>query len=129
MKIQSSKMTTMSYMKRMENEEAKEHNLSHLILDEDELKNNKAKFVVRNEGGYIRKYVVKANGDKILVMETKQEEKPDGTIEKESGDLVDMARDQLMRQLEQSANPQIGEREIKATWEKESGITKYRTGI
>lgn len=129
MKIQSSKMTTMSYMKRMKNEEAKEHNLSHLILDEEELKNNKAKFVVRNEGGYIRKYVVKANGDKILVMETKQEKNPDGTIENESGDLVDMARDQLMRQLEQSANPQIGEREIKATWEKESGITKYRTGI
>lgn len=129
MKIQSSKMTTMSYMKRMKNEETKEHNLSHLILDEEELKNNKAKFVVRNEGGYIRKYVVKANGDKILVMETKQEENPDGTIENESGDLVDMARDQLMRQLEQSANPQIGEREIKATWEKESGITKYRTGI
>lgn len=129
MKIQSTNTATMSYIKTLKNEEAKEQNLSHLMLDEDELKNNKPKFVVRNEGGYIRKYVVKANGDEVLVMETKQKENPDGTVENESGNLVDMAHVKLMKQLELSSNPQKHERETKATWEKESGITKYKTGI
>lgn len=119
----------MGYIKTLKNKEAKEQNLSHLMLDEDELQNNKPKFVVRNEGGYIRKYVVKANGDEILVMETKQKENPDGTVENESGNLVDIAHDKLMKQLELSSNPQMRERETKATWEKESGITKYKTGI
>lgn len=127
-KIQSSNTATMGYIKTMKNEEAKEQNLLHLMLDE-ELKNNKPKFVVRNEGGYIRKYVVKANGDEVLVMETKQKENPDGTVENESGNLVDMAHDKLMKQLELSYNPQNHERETKATWEKESGITKYKAGF
>lgn len=129
MKIQSSNIATMGYIKMLKNEEAQEQSLSHLMLDEDELKNNKPKFVVRNEGGYIRKYVVKANGDEILVMETKQQGNPDGTGENELGNLIDMAHDKLMKQLELSSNPQMREREMKATWEKESGITKYRTGI
>ncbi|MGG0670068.1 hypothetical protein [Sporosarcina koreensis] len=129
MKIQSSNVAAMGYIKTLKNKEAKEQNLSHLMLDEDELQNNKPKFVVRNEGGYIRKYVVKANGDEILVMETKQKENPDGTVENESGNLVDIAHDKLMKQLELSSNPQMRERETKATWEKESGITKYKTGI
>lgn len=126
-KIQSTNTSTLGYIKMLKNEEAKEQNLSHLMLDE--LKNNKPKFVVRNEGGYIRKYVVKANGDEILVMETKQKKNSDGTVDKESGNLVDMAHDKMMKQLELSSNPQMRERETKATWEKESGITKYKTGI
>lgn len=129
MKVQSSNTATMGYIKTPKSEEAEEQNLSHLMLDEDELKDNKAKFVVRNEGGYIRKYVVKANGDVILVMETKQQENPDGTVENESGNLVDMAHDKLMKQLELLSDPQKLEKETKATWEKDSGITKYKTGI
>ena len=127
MRIQSTNTATMGYIKLLKNEEAKAQNISHLMLDEDELKNNKPKFVVRNEGGYIRKYVVKASGDEILIMETKQKENPDGTVENESGNLVDMAHDKLMKQLELSSDPQ--KRETKATWERESGITKYKTGI
>ncbi|WP_342505033.1 hypothetical protein [Sporosarcina sp. FSL K6-2383] len=128
MNIQFTSVATMGYVNTLKNEEAKEQNLSHLMLDE-ELKNNKPKFVVRNEGGYIRKYVVKANGDEIMIMETKQKENLDGTVENESGNLVDMSHDKLMKQLELSSDPQKQERQAKATWEKASGITKYRTGI
>ena len=67
MRIQSTNTATMGYIKLLKNEEAKAQNISHLMLDEDELKNNKPKFVVRNEGGYIRKYVVKANGDDFFL--------------------------------------------------------------
>ena len=129
MRIQSRNTVTMGYIKTLKNEEVKEHNLSHLMLDEDELKNNKPRFEIRNEGGYIRKYIVKANGDKILIMETKQKGNPNGTVENESGDLVDMAHDMLMRQLELSSDPQKQENQTIAVWKKESGITKYKTGI
>lgn len=39
----------------------------------------------------------------------KQKENPDGTMENESGNLVDMSHDKLMKQLEQSSNPQMRE--------------------
>lgn len=129
MKVQSTNATTMGYVKTLKNEEAEEQNLSHLMLDEEDKKNGKPRFEVRNEGGYIRKYVVKANGDKILIMETKQKENPDGSVENESGDLVDMAHDMLMKQLELISDPQMQEKKAIAAWEKESGITKYKTGI
>ena len=129
MEIQTTNTATMGYVKTLKNEEAEERNLSHLMLDEEDKKNGKPRFEVRNEGGYIRKYVVKANGDKILIMETKQKETPDGTVKNESGDLVDMAHDMLMKQFELLAHPQKQEKKAIAAWEKESGITKYKTGI
>jgi len=119
----------MGYVKTLKNEEAKEQNLSHLMLDKDELKNNKARFEIRNEGGYIRKYIAKANGDKILIMETKQTQAQEGMQSNETGDLIDIAHDMLMRQLEKSSDPLQQEKQSMAAWEKESGITKYKTGI
>lgn len=129
MRIQSTNTVTMGYIKKLKNEEAKEHNLSHLMLDEDALKNNKPRFEVRNEGGYIRKYVVKANGDKILIMETKQTLPQEGMQSNETGDLIDIAHDMLMKQLEKSSDPLQQEKKTMAVWKKESGITKYKTGI
>lgn len=40
-----------------------------------------------------------------------------------------MAHDMLMKQLELSAGPQMQGKKTVAAWEKESGITKYKTGI
>lgn len=114
-------------LKTLKNEEAKGQNLSHLMLDE--LKNNKPRFEIRNEGGYIRKYVVKVNGDRILIMETKQTKAQDGMQSNETGDLIDIAHDMLMKQLEKSADPLQQEKKPMAAWKKESGITKYKTGI
>ncbi|MEK5038494.1 hypothetical protein [Sporosarcina sp. FSL K6-3457] len=129
MRIQSTNPVTMGYVKTLKNEETKEQNLAHLMLDEDELKNNKPRFEVRNEGGYIRKYVVKANGDKILIMETKQTEAQEGMQSNETGDLIDIAHDMLMKQLEKSSDSLLQEKKPTAAWDKESGITKYKTGI
>lgn len=129
MRIQPTNTVTMGYVKTLKNEEAKEQNLLHLMLVVDELKNNKPRFEVRNEGGYIRKYVVKANGDKILIMETKQTQAQEGMQSNETGELIDIAHDMLMKQLEKSSNPQKQERQMIAAWEKESGIAKYTTGI
>ena len=129
MKIQSNTPNVLGYFSLAKNEE-KNEGISTLFLDEDDKKSSgKPRFEVRNEGGYIRKYVVKANGDKILVMETKQKENPDGTVKNESGDVVDMAHDMLMKQLELS-NEHLTklDRNVSA-WEKESSVFKYKTGI
>ena len=99
------------------------------MLDEEDKKNNKPRFEVRNEGGYIRKYIVKANGDKILIMETKQTQAQEGMQANETGDLIDIAHDMLMKQLEKSSNPLHQEKKTMAAWEKENGIAKYKTGI
>ena len=127
MRIQSNPPNIFGSVVMGKNEE-KNEGISALFLDEDDKKaNNKPKFEVRHENGYIRKYIVKANGDKMLIMETKQTENQQGTSE-ESGDLVDMAQNMLMNQLELSANPQKHDRDISA-WEKENKIFKYKTGI
>lgn len=127
MNIQST--NAMGYIKTLKNKEPESQNISQLFLDDENKKSGKPRLEVRTEGGYIRKYIVKANGDKILIMETKQKENPDGTVENESGDLIDMAHDLLMKQLEESPNPQMQESKVIATWEKESGLKKYKTGI
>ncbi|WP_342511607.1 hypothetical protein MKY34_14025 [Sporosarcina sp. FSL K6-1522] len=128
MRIQSIN-ATIGYVKPLHNEEAKEQNLSHLLLDKEDIKNNKARFEIRNEGGYIRKYVVKANGDKILIMETKQTKAQAGMQSNETGDLIDITHDMLMKQLEKSSNPLQQEKRTMAAWEKDSGISKYKMGI
>lgn len=108
----------------------KNEGILSLFLDEDENKTNgKPRFEIRHEGGYIRKYVVKANGDETLVMETKQKENPDGTVQNESGDLKDMASDMLMKQLEISSDFQNQDGKSMSVWDKENSIFKYKTGI
>lgn len=129
MNISNSNIASIGYVNTLKNEETKVQNLSHLMLDEEEKKNQKPRFEVRNEGGYIRKYVVKANGDKILISETKQTEAQEGQQSNETGDLIDIAHDMLMTQLERSSNPMQQEKQTKATWEKENGIARYKTGI
>ncbi|WP_194841209.1 hypothetical protein [Sporosarcina cascadiensis] len=130
MRIQSSLgSNNLGYVGRKHDKEQNE-GISHLFLDEEEKKTSgKPRFEVRNEGGYIRKYVVKANGDKILVMETKQKENPDGTVENESGDPVDIAHDLLMKQLEVFSDHQKEKNPYMSSWETENSITKYKTGI
>ena len=129
MRINSNPPNTLGYFTFGKNEE-KNEGLSALFLNEDDEKaNSKPKFVVRHENGYIRKYVVKANGDEMLVMETKQKENPDGTLQNESGDLKDMASDMLMKQLETSSGFQKQDEKSMSVWDKENSIFKYKTGI
>ncbi|HJF33753.1 MAG TPA: hypothetical protein K8V56_18460 [Sporosarcina psychrophila] len=128
MKIQST-ATAMGYFKTLKYKEANEQNISQLMLDEDDKKTNRPRFEVRNEGGYIRKYIVKANGDKILIMETKQTIAQEGMQSNESGNLIDIAHDMLVKQHEKSSDLQIQEKQTMAAWVKENGISKYKTGI
>lgn len=129
MKIQSNTPNVLGYFSLAKNEE-KNEGISALFLNEDDKKSGgKPRFEVRNEGGYIRKYVVKANGDKILIMETKQKENSDGTVENESGDVKDMAYDMLMKQLD-VADEQLNKQDKSiSAWERDNSLFKYKTGI
>mgnify|MGYP006865369314 CR=1 FL=1 len=129
MQIQPTTSSTSNMFKIVKNDEAEEHPLFHLRLDEESNKSQKPRFEIRHEGGYIRKYVIKANGDKVLIMETKQQVNADGAAGNESGNLVEQAYDGLMKQLELFANHEKKQHKVISTWEKESGITKYKTGI
>jgi len=127
MKIQSS--NTSNYLKVEINKNIKNESLLNLFRHEDEnneddKKNNKSRLEIRNENGYIRKYIVKPDGQRVLIMEVKQTQE---NI-KESGDLNDIAQDMLMQQLEKSSNPQKYE-QITSVLEKEKNIYKYKSSI
>ncbi|MGE7988787.1 hypothetical protein [Lysinibacillus fusiformis] len=125
MKIQSYS-STLSYFKTEENRETKDKNILDLFLNEDEQKDNKPKFEVRNENGYICKYIVKANGEKTLIMRVKQTQ---NMKENESGSLTDIANDMLMKQLEKPPYLKTQDKHNISTLEKENNIFKYKTGI
>ncbi|WP_337993618.1 hypothetical protein, partial [Lysinibacillus sp. CNPSo 3705] len=116
---------TLNYLKTEVNKNIKNENLldifgnENIHKDNDE-ENNKSKLEIRYENGYIRKYIVKPNGQRILIMEVKQTQEN----RKESGDLKDM----LIQQLEQLTNPKKYEQNT-SILEKEKIFSKYKTGI
>ncbi|MEF7497186.1 hypothetical protein ACNA06_07070 [Lysinibacillus sp. RSDA_15] len=126
MKIQTN--NTLNYLKTEVNKNIKNESLLDLFgiknKDEDENeKNIKPKFETRYEDGYIRTYLVKSNGQKlvrVLVKEVKQTKEN----MKESIDIEDM----LIQELEKVSNPQKYEQNT-SIFEKEKNISKYKTGI
>lgn len=126
MKIQAN--NTLNYLKTEVNKNIKNESLLDLFgiknKDEDENeKNIKPKFETRYEDGYIRTYLVKSNGQKlvrVLVKEVKQTKEN----MKESIDIEDM----LIQELEKVSNPQKYEQNT-SIFEKEKNISKYKTGI
>ncbi|MFF2175970.1 hypothetical protein ACFVT8_05830 [Lysinibacillus sp. NPDC058147] len=130
MKIQTN--NTLNYLKTEVNKNIKNESLLDLFAiknihkdkDEDENeKNIKPKFETRYEDGYIRTYLVKSNGQKLvrlLVREIKQTQEN----MKESIDLEDM----LIQELEKLSNPKKYEQNT-SIFEKEKNISKYKTGI
>ncbi len=130
MKIQTS--NTLNYLKTEVNKNIKNESLFDLFgikninKDEDENeneKNIKPKFETRYEDGYIRTYLVKSKGQKLvrlLVREVKQTQEN----MKESIDLEDM----LIQELEKLSNPKKYEHNT-SIFEKEKNISKYKTGI
>lgn len=128
MKIQTN--NTLNYLKTEVNKNIKNESLLDLFgiknihkdKDEDE-KNIKPKLETRYEDGYIRTYLVKSNGQKLvrlLVWEVKQTQEN----MKESIDLEDM----LIQELEKLFNPKKYEQNT-SIFEKEKNISKYKTGI
>ncbi|WP_447402377.1 hypothetical protein ACE1MS_12530 [Lysinibacillus sp. fkY74-1] len=126
MKIQTN--NTLNYLKTEVNKNIKNESLLDLFgiknKDEDENeKNIKPKLETRYEDGYIRTYLVKSNGQKlvrVLVKEVKQTKEN----MKESIDIEDM----LIQELEKVSNPQKYEQNT-SIFEKEKNISKYKTGI
>lgn len=126
MKIQTS--NTLNYLKTEVNKNIKNESLLDLfgIKNKEEVengKNIKPKFETRYEDGYIRTYLVKSNGQKLvrlLVREVKQTQEN----MKESIDLEDM----LIQELEKLSNPKKYEQNT-SIFEKEKNISKYKTGI
>lgn len=126
MKIQTN--NTLNYFKTEVNKNIKNESLLDLFgiknKDEDENeKNIKPKFETRYEDGYIRTYLVKSNGQKlvrVLVKEVKQTKEN----MKESIDTEDM----LIQELEKLSNPKKYEQNT-SIFEKEKNISKYKTGI
>ncbi len=126
MKIQTN--NTLNYLKTEVNKNIKNESLLDLFgiknknEDENE-KNIKPKFETRYEDGYIRTYLVKSNGQKlvrVLVKEVKQTKEN----MKESIDIEDM----LIQELEKLSNPKKYEQNT-SIFEKEKNISKYKTGI
>ncbi|MED4886256.1 hypothetical protein [Lysinibacillus fusiformis] len=128
MKIQTS--NTLNYLKTEATKNVKSESLLDLFgiknihKDEDENeKNIKPKLETRYEDGYIRTYLVKSNGQKLvrlLVREVKQTQEN----MKESIDIEDM----LIQELEKLSNPKKFEQNT-SIFEKEKNIYKYKTGI
>ena len=126
MKIQTN--NTLNYLKTEVNKNIKNESLLDLFgiknKDEDENeKNIKPKFETRYEDGYIRTYLVKSNGQKlvrVLVKEVKQTKEN----MKESIEIEDM----LIQELEKVSNPKKYEQNT-SIFEKEKNISKYKTGI
>lgn len=128
MKIQTS--NTLNYLKTEVNKNIKNESLldlfgiKNLHKDKEENeKNIKPKLETRYEDGYIRTYLVKSNGQKLvrlLVREVKQTQEN----MKESIDLENM----LIQELEKLSNPKKYEQNT-SIFEKEKIISKYKTGI
>ena len=60
-------------------------------------KKSKATYEIKKENGYIRHYVTKANGEKIMIKETKLSKSKEN--EQGTGEIKDMITDMVMNQL------------------------------
>ncbi|WP_418302671.1 hypothetical protein [Lysinibacillus fusiformis] len=126
MKIQTS--NTLNYLKTEVTKNIKSESLLDLFgiknihKDEDE-KTIKPKLETRYEDGYIRTYLVKSNGQKLVRLLVKEVKQTQENM-KESIDLEDM----LIQELEKLSNPKKYEQNT-SFFEKEKNIYKYKTGI
>ncbi|QPQ30667.1 hypothetical protein [Lysinibacillus sp. JNUCC 51] len=129
MKIQTG--NTLNYLRTEVNKNIKKESLLDLFgiedthKDENENeKNNKPKLEIRYEDGYIRTYIVKTIGKKLvrlLIREVKQ-------TQENMKNLNDISHDLLLQQLEQLSNPKKHEQNT-SIFENKKNISKYKTGI
>ncbi|MDD1505555.1 hypothetical protein PVA17_22815 [Lysinibacillus sp. CNPSo 3705] len=98
-----------------------------LFLDKD--KKSKATYEIRKESGYIRHYVTKANGEKVMIKETKIPKSQEN--EQSSSDIKDMITDMLMNQLTKVLDKEQFDKFSKTglSGQKEKQIEKYATSI
>lgn len=99
----------------------------NLFFDKD--KKSKTAYEIKKENGYIRHYVTKANGEKVLIKETKLPKSKEN--EQSSDDMKDMATEMLMNQLIKVLDKEQFKKFSKTGLlaQKEKQIEKYITGI
>lgn len=95
----------------------------------DKKKKSKATYEIKKENGYIRHYVTKANGEKVMIKETKlpkSKENEQGTSE-----MKDMITEMVMNQLTKVLDKEQVNKFSKTglVGQKEKQIEKYITSI
>ncbi|WP_274307464.1 hypothetical protein [Solibacillus daqui] len=98
-----------------------------LFLDKN--KKSKATYEIKKENGYIRHYVTKANGEKVMIKETKLPKSKEN--EQGTGDMKDMITEMVMNQLTKVLDKEQFNKFSKTglVGQKEKQIEKYATSI
>lgn len=95
----------------------------------DKNKSSKATYEIKKENGYIRHYVTKANGQKVMIKETKLPKANQN--EQSSGDMKDkiteMAMNQLTKVLDKEQFNTLSKTGLAG--QKEKQLEKYTTSI
>ncbi|MGE7092611.1 hypothetical protein ACQKII_14425 [Lysinibacillus sp. NPDC048646] len=99
----------------------------NLFLDKN--KKPKATYEIKKENGYIRHYVTKANGEKVMIKETKLPKSQEN--EQGSSDMKDMITEMVMNQLTKVLDKEQFNKFSKTglSAQKEKQIEKYATII
>ncbi|MFF2175146.1 hypothetical protein ACFVT8_01565 [Lysinibacillus sp. NPDC058147] len=82
---------------------------SDLFLDND--KQAKAKYEIKREGGYIRHYVTKLDGKRVMIKETKLSKGQD--TDQSTGEMPDVLRDKLLNQFTKTLDHQTSDELLK----------------
>ena len=92
-------------------------------------KKSKATYEIRKENGYIRHYVTKANGEQVMIKETKVPKSQEN--EQSSGDMKDMIADMVMNKLTKVLDKEQFDKFSKTglVAQKEKQLEKYATSI
>lgn len=98
-----------------------------LFLDKN--KKSKATYEIKKENGYIRHYVTKANGEKVMIKETKLPKSKE--TEQGSGEMKDMITEILMNQLTKALDKEQFNKFSKTglVGQKEQQLEKYSSSI
>lgn len=92
-------------------------------------KKSKATYEIKKENGYIRHYVTKANGEKIMIKETKLPKSKEN--EKGTGEMKDMITEMVMNQLTKVLDKEQFNKFSKTglVSQKEEQLEKYSSSI
>lgn len=107
-------------------------NSVHRLSDElflDKRKKSKATYEIKKENGYIRHYVTKANGEKLMIKETKLPKSKEN--EQGTGEMKELIMDMVMKQVTKVFDKEqvIKFSKTGVVGQKEKQLEKYATSI
>ncbi|MFE3576260.1 hypothetical protein [Lysinibacillus sp. NPDC059133] len=77
----------------------------------DKNKQSKAKYEIKKEDGYIRHYVTKLNGERVMIKETKLPKGQD--TDQSTGEIPDILVDNLLKQYTKTLDHQLSDELLK----------------